>query len=106
MPRARSMMNQHVLDIVGFPEDMPEVEKLAHDLSSYDDDEPTVKVQVPAIMPLVDLSDVEDDDEVTEVMPIMATPAKYPGYGLIMALLLGTAMWFLPCYLFLTWLFK
>lgn len=65
---------------------IPEHEALALDLANYDDDEPTVKVQVPIFHNQV-------------VVP----ENRYPGVGLVIALTLGVAMWFLPCYYFLMW---
>jgi hypothetical protein len=101
MPRARSMMHSHEIDISGFPEE----QKLALDLAdtySSDYDEPTIKVQVQPIASLVDLNDVEDDED-TLIMPAPVVESRYPGIGLVLALTLGTAMWFLPCYYFIMW---
>lgn len=89
----------HGLDISGFPEE----QKLALDLAdtySSDEDEPTVKIQVPSFIPQINV----EDDEVTEVMPAPMQESKYPGIGLTMALAIGTAIWFLPCYYLVTWL--
>lgn len=99
MTRARSQMHQHELDISGFPEE----QKLALDLAdtySSDDDEPTVKIHVPTFIPQVT---VDEDDEPTLVMPAPQVETRYPGIGLIMALAIGVAMWFLPCYYFIMW---
>ena len=104
MPRARSMMHQHALDIHGFPEE----QKLALDLadtysSDYGDEEVTVKMQ--PIASLVDLHDAEDDED-TLVMPAPKVESKYPGVGLTMALLFGVALWSLPLYYIFTRLIK
>lgn len=104
MSRARSMMNTHSFDIEGFPEEQKLALDLADTYSSDYDDEPTVKIQVPSgIVPLVDLHDVEDDED-TEIMPAPHVESRYPGIGLVIALTLGVAMWFLPCYYFVMWL--
>lgn len=103
MPRARSMMHQHALDISGFPEEKPL--DLADTYSSDYDDEPTVKIQVPAVLPLVDLNDVEDDED-TLIRPAPVVVTKYPGMGLAMALLFGVALWSLPLYYIATRLIK
>ena len=94
----RSIMHGHELNVV-FPLEeadtipnikIPEHEALALDLANladiYDDEEPTVKVQVP-----------------TFHNQVVVEETRYPGVGLIMALTLGVAMWFLPCYYFLMW---
>lgn len=52
-----------------------------YDPYSYQDDEPTVKIQVPSFSPQVV---VEEN--------------RYPGIGLTMAIAFGCAVWFLPLY--------
>lgn len=52
-------------------------------LPEIEDDEPTVKVQVPVFHPQVEV--------------------RYPGLGLVIALAMGAALWFIPCYYFLMW---
>lgn len=66
---------------------------------SYEDDEPTIRVQVPTFLPKVIVSsDANDDpswdDEDTEVMPApFKEETRYPGIGLALVVVTGAAFW-------------
>lgn len=64
-----------------------------HD-SLSDDEEPTVKVQVPTFTPKVVIE--EDDDEDRDTIPDISPyqeKKRYPGVGLAIVVLTGFAFW-------------
>lgn len=77
----KSLMFGHQVEILEDADTIPSI-KLD---STYEDEEPTIKIQVPTFSPQIKVEN------------------RYPGIGLIIALTLGVAMWFLPCYYFLMW---
>lgn len=62
---------------------------------SYEDDEPTIKVQVPEFLPKVIVSDEDDEDNrATIPSPPPADMEKtYPGVGLLITLGFGLIFW-------------
>jgi len=64
---------------------------------SYEDDEPTVKVQVPEFLPKVIVSDEGEDDEDNRATipspPPIHEETTYPGVGLLIALGFGLIFW-------------
>lgn len=59
----------------------------------YEDDEPTLKVNMAAVLPKV----VVDDEECEPTLPSMRNPfteeKRYPGVGLLICLVTGAAFW-------------
>ena len=84
----RSLLRQGNVVIL-YPEDREEITKDQPIASQedYDEDEVTVKIQVPTFPNQV----------------VVAEEDRYPGIGLTMALAIGVAMWFLPAYYLIMW---
>lgn len=63
---------------------------------SYQDDEPTIRMQVPSFLPKVIVDDDAGDDEPT--LPSFRNPfhqeeKRYPGIGLMIVLFTGALFW-------------
>lgn len=67
------------------------------------DDEPTIRVHMPNFFPKV-IVDGESYEGERDTIPAPSPyphpheETRYPGYGLIIALTIGVAFWFLPAY--------
>jgi hypothetical protein len=65
-----------------------------YDPLSYQDEEPTIKIDMNAVLPKINMDD--EDDEPT--LPSMRTPVfheekRYPGVGLLLCLSTGLLFW-------------
>lgn len=75
-----------------------------YDPLSYQDDEPTIKVQVPDFLPKIIVSDegeeVYDLDGGRDTIPCPPphTETRYPGVGLLMVLGFGLTFWSMVAY--------
>ncbi len=74
-----------------------------YDPLSYQDEEPTIRTQVPTFLPKINVSD-EGEDEYdlygrdTIPCPPPHTETRYPGIGLLMVLGFGLTFWSLVAY--------
>jgi hypothetical protein len=66
--------------------------------SFEDDDEPTVKVQVPNFLPHVRVDEEEDNRDTIPSPPPIHEEKTYPGVGLLIALGFGLIFWSMVSY--------
>jgi hypothetical protein len=65
-----------------------------YDPLSYQDEEPTIKIDMNAVLPKINMDDEDDEPTLPSMRrPVFAEEKRYPGVGLLLCLSTGLLFW-------------